>query len=62
MREFYCGEEQIYIDTLVLKVSRPAKHITFQKKKKKEKRKKSSLVHFHFSSHSKQYEDIILCI
>ena len=34
MREFYCGEEQIYIDTLVLKVSRPAKHITFQKKKK----------------------------
>ena len=40
MREFYCGEEQIYIDTLVLKVSRPAKHITFQKKKNKKKKKK----------------------
>ena len=40
MREFYCGEEQIYIDTLVLKVSRPAKHITFQKKKKKKREKR----------------------
>ena len=39
MREFYCGEEQIYIDTLVLKVSRPAKHITFQKKKKRKEKK-----------------------